>query len=73
MNGVVVPRVVPKVKCETRDLAIDQEQVRCDLSASLLRRLLRQGDVVAADIGCLDRSSALTLRRCILQSCQLAE
>ncbi|MEE4108166.1 MAG: hypothetical protein V2I24_02395 [Halieaceae bacterium] len=48
----------------------DMERVRCEVSADLLCRLLRRGDLVAADLACLDAASALCLRRCVLESCR---
>lgn len=44
--------------------------VRCEVSVALLCRLLRGGDLVAADLACLDAASALALRRCVLDSCR---
>jgi len=51
-------------------LAADCDSVRCEVGINLLRRLLRRGDLVAADLGCLDAASARALRRCILESCR---
>lgn len=48
----------------------ESDRVRCEVSAALLCRLLRRGDLVAADLDCLDAASALSLRRCVLESCR---
>jgi hypothetical protein len=51
-------------------LAADSDSVRCEVGVDLLRRLLRRGDLVAADLDCLDAASVRALRRCVLESCR---